>query len=442
MIKKIIPISFAFLLVLEVSLLGGFWSGKIVKLSDPSTTSQVRGITKGTPSSAGATLNSPLRLLADKHSYEVATSTLATWQTGNPQDGPKLEYHPLKSYALAQIGGAPVPSDNPTSASAVNYRLVGDYVLGLAGEINQNARNAELKIENGRASSFIAHQYGQLLNRARTLNDLAAALTTGQNNVSLPVLQEVPQTTLGELNNLGINELIGEGESDFSGSSASRIHNIRVGASRYNGLIIQPDTEFSFNQYLGPVTGEAGFLPELVIKAEGTIPEYGGGLCQVSTTAFRAALFSGQDITQRKNHSYAVKYYKWINDDFPPIEGLDATIYPGVVDMKFINNTKGAILIWTRIEGNKLYFDFYGTPDDRQVVIEGPRTYDRKASGALKATVTQKVVLNGITHEQEFLSNYVSPNIFPRTYELQPKTNEDNGDPPETQEQPNTNQST
>jgi vancomycin resistance protein YoaR len=79
-------------------------------------------------------------------------------------------------------------------------------------------------------------------------------------------------------------------------------------------------------------------LPELVIKKEGTVPEFGGGLCQVSSTAFRAAMNGGLPITQRRNHAYAVQYYA--------PQGTDATIYPGVVDLKFINDTPGDILIW------------------------------------------------------------------------------------------------
>jgi vancomycin resistance protein YoaR len=75
------------------------------------------------------------------------------------------------------------------------------------------------------------------------------------------------------------------------------------------GVIIKPGEEFSFNHYLGPVKAEQGFLPELVIKRTGTVPELGGGLCQVSSTTFRAAMNAGLPITQRKNHAYAVQYY-------------------------------------------------------------------------------------------------------------------------------------
>ena len=224
---------------------------------------------------------------------------------------------------------------------------------------------------------------------------------------------------LADLNDLGIKELIAVGKSDFSGSSAARINNVRVGASKYNGVIIMPGEEFSFNAHLGPVDAEHGFKPELVIKPEGATPEFGGGLCQVSTTAFRAAFFGGLPITARRNHSYAVHYYEWIDENRPRAVGLDATIYSPSQDMKFINDTAGAILIWTKIEGKRLHFEFYGTPDGRQVTVDGPHPYDQRSSGAVKSTVTRAVKKIGQEPQEITLNSiYVPPKIYKETLEL------------------------
>lgn len=169
-----------------------------------------------------------------------------------------------------------------------------------------------------------------------------------------------------ELQNLGIKELIAIGESDFSGSPANRIHNIHVGASRFNGVLILKDEIFSFNKNLGNVTIASGFRNELVIKGDRTVPDVGGGLCQVSTTAFRTALLSGVEIVERWPHAYAVSYYTpW---------GSDATIYLGSKDLKFKNDTPGAMLIQTHIDGNNLFFHFYGTKDNRETTLFGPYT--------------------------------------------------------------------
>lgn len=162
----------------------------------------------------------------------------------------------------------------------------------------------------------------------------------------------------------GIKDVIAIGESNFTGSSKARRQNIRAAARKFNNIVIPRGKRFSFNDILEDVDEEDGFVKELVIKGNKTEKELGGGVCQVSTTAFRAAFNGGFPITDRRNHSYAVPYYK-------PF-GLDAAIYLGALDMRFKNNTPGDLLIQTIIEGDDLKFVFYGTSDDRQIITEGP----------------------------------------------------------------------
>ncbi len=302
---------------------------------------------------------------------------------------------------------------------AANEAALGQYLLKVAKAENRPARDAVLEIEGNRATRFVPDKSGQALDLADGRRLVIRALNRGEAEVVLPIVLDSPKIKLSETNRLGINELVARGQSDFSGSPQNRVHNIRVGASRFTGVIVKPGEEFSFNKYLGVVDGAHGFLPELVIKPEGTVPEFGGGLCQVSTTAFRAAFFGGLPITARRNHSYAVKYYEWITDDLPKSVGLDATIYPGAQDLKFLNDAPAPILIATRIDGRRLYFDFYGTKVDRRIEVDGPYAYDRKSSGAVKATVTRKVFKGSeLAEERTFSSTYVSPLLYPKIYEF------------------------
>jgi vancomycin resistance protein YoaR len=135
--------------------------------------------------------------------------------------------------------------------------------------------------------------------------------------------------------------------------------------SKFNGLIIKPGETFSFDDNLGAVDGSTGYKLELVIKAEGTIPEFGGGVCQVSSTMFKAALLAGFPIVERAPHSYAVGYYAQVDG-----YGLDSTIYPGVRDLKFVNDSGNNVLIQTFIDGDDAYINFFGTGDGRQVKLE------------------------------------------------------------------------
>jgi vancomycin resistance protein YoaR len=273
-----------------------------------------------------------------------------------------------------------------------------EQVEEIATAINQASRSATLKIVNNRATDFDPGQNRQTLNTYTLKQELLARFDP----VRLVVMTNTPETGLADTNQLGINELVATGESDFSGSSASRINNIRVGASKYNGLIIKPGEEFSFNKHLGDINSANGFSPEIVIKGTDLVKEFGGGLCQVSTTVFRAAMNAGLPITERRNHSFAVQYYT------PP--GTDATIYTGAVDFKFQNNLSGHMMIQTRLDGKKLYYDFYGTKDERVVELTEPRSYDRKSDGSLKAVWERKVTRNGqVLSDDEFHSTYRPP---------------------------------
>lgn len=215
-----------------------------------------------------------------------------------------------------------------------------------------------------------------------------------------------PEIKSEDVNKLGIDVLIGEGSSNFAGSPKNRIHNIEVATSRFQGKLLAPGEEFSFVDILGPVDGEHGYLPELVIKNNKTEAEFGGGICQVSTTVFRAAIYSGLEITARKNHAYPVQYYN--------PQGMDATIYIPRPDLRFVNNTSGHLLIQAEIEETKLKFKFYGTNDGRKVVIDGPHITERNSDGSMKTYFTQKVIQNNKTIIDDiFRSSYDSPNKYP-----------------------------
>ena len=198
---------------------------------------------------------------------------------------------------------------------------------------------------------------------------LEVVLSEDQSELTIPV--EYLESNLEiqqEVQDMGIKDVLSIGHTSYYGSTSNRIHNIKVGAERFKGVLLEPGEEFSFNTILGPVNGATGYRKELVIKPEGTIPEYGGGLCQVSTTTYRAALLAGLDITNRREHSYAVSYYSQILG-----HGLDATIYLGGQDFEFINNTEAPIYIHTFVENDyELYFIFLGTSDGRSVELEGP----------------------------------------------------------------------
>lgn len=158
---------------------------------------------------------------------------------------------------------------------------------------------------------------------------------------------------------LGIVELVAESTTYFTGSTANRRTNIAVGASKLNGIIIAPGEEFSFNYYLGEISETNGFVEGKVIFGGRTVAGLGGGICQVSTTAFRAAFSGGFAITERNSHGYRVGYYEL--NGAPP--GLDAAIWQPERDFRFQNNTPYHLLIQTAIypQEDAIQFRYYST---------------------------------------------------------------------------------
>lgn len=200
-----------------------------------------------------------------------------------------------------------------------------------------------------------------------------AALEKGVTDIVLPVLETQPALTVRDpgLRSQGILELVTVGESNFTGSTQNRLHNVEVGLNRFNGHIIASGETFSFVKVLGPVDASTGYRKELTIIGARTVPDYGGGLCQVSSTAYRGVWEYGFPIVQRKNHSYAVSYYA--------PQGTDATVYPPNVDIQFLNDSPGALLIQTYMDRatHKAYFLYYGTRDDRRAQVVGPYVWNR-----------------------------------------------------------------
>ncbi|PIR41073.1 MAG: hypothetical protein COV31_02935 [Candidatus Yanofskybacteria bacterium CG10_big_fil_rev_8_21_14_0_10_46_23] len=286
-------------------------------------------------------------------------------------------------------------------------QVVADYLDSIEFEVNKAAVDARFKFSGGALQTASPAQKGYALNKDASLTAIHRQLAQGQALLNLVVNTVDPEITENQINALGITALIGQGTSDFQGSSVARQHNVQTGAKRYNGTIVKPGEIFSFNDRLGRVDAASGYQYELVIKGEKLIPEYGGGICQVSTTVFRAAFYSGLPILERKAHSLPVRYYN--------PQGFDATIYPGVVDLRFRNNTPGHILIQTEIVDTRLTVSIFGTDDKRIITANAPEIYETSEDGALKAVIARQVVYaNGEVENKSFYSNYKSPSKFER----------------------------
>ena len=263
---------------------------------------------------------------------------------------------------------------------AINNELIIKFFNdNIASTTEKKPIDAKFKIENEKVVEFQASKDGIELDTQKNIENIKKYLNNfSQDNNKIEIITKKIKSkfTTEKINNMGIKEIIGTGHSNFSGSPSNRRHNIKNGSDALNGLIIKPNEEFSLVKTLGEINAETGYLPELVIKDNKTIPEFGGGLCQVGTTLFRTVIASGLPVTARRNHSYRVSYYE--------PAGTDATIYNPWPDFKFINDTPNNILIQTRIEKDELYYDFWGTKDGRIATATYPVIYNIKKPAPAK----------------------------------------------------------
>lgn len=204
-------------------------------------------------------------------------------------------------------------------------------------------------------------------------------------SIEVPLMEVSPAV---EMAGVGQLSLLSQGRSSFTlGNIPQRVHNIRLGLSKYDGVVIPQGAEFSFNQILGKVTYVDGWEPAGAIFGGGGVRDVpGGGLCQVSTTVYRAAVHSGLSVTKRKPHSLDVPYYHQYG------YGIDATIYPpSGLDLKFINDTPGVIFIhaYTDEEREEAFVEFYGIDDGRQ--IELTQVENRKVILPEQTVVNEKL---------------------------------------------------
>jgi vancomycin resistance protein YoaR len=249
------------------------------------------------------------------------------------------------------------------------------------------------------------------------------ALEAGQERGLLVVEPVAPAVDSNRVAEMGIRELVASGVSYYAGSSPERMRNIGVAAAKFDGVVIPPNGIFSFNQFVEDVSAANGFEDSLIIWGDRTAVGIGGGVCQVSTTVFRAAYNAGMPIVERYNHGYVVG---WYGDP-----GLDATIFTPSVDFKFRNDTGAYLLIEPVVDNANgvLTFNFYGAKPDRQVHISEPEITDVKpappplytvdeslapgqqkqvdwAQQGMTATVTRTIVEGGATRTETLTSVY------------------------------------
>ncbi len=248
---------------------------------------------------------------------------------------------------------------------------VASYTADIANLVNRDPIEAKFQLEGERVSVFEPAQPGLALNTEDLTKEIAARAFESRTpaEIELPIKTKEPAITTAAVNTYGIKELVGQGVSTFKGSPAGRVHNLSLASSKLNGVLIAPGETFSMYKVVGEVEKSTGYQDAFVILNGRTVPGVGGGLCQVSTTLFRAVLNAGLPIKERHQHAYRVYYYEQNS-----AAGIDAAVYFPSWDFKFLNDTGNYLLLQTKVDTKKMIaeFNLYGVKDGRTVELTKP----------------------------------------------------------------------
>lgn len=258
----------------------------------------------------------------------------------------------------------------------VDEQMLDEFLRKIAAGVDRPTVDATLKFTGGKVIEFSPAIDGQEVDIEQTRRLVLSKVsiddlnTKGDIQIPLPVKVSKARVESEEINSYGIRELVGRGVSYFAGSIANRVYNIGLAASRISGTIVAPGDIFSFNKTVGEVSVVTGYRQAYIISEGRTVLDDGGGICQVSTTIFRAVLNSGLPIISRTAHAYRVGYYE--QRGFAP--GLDATVWAPGVDFAFKNDTDHYILVQSVLDAinSRLEVDIYGTLDGRGIEVSDP----------------------------------------------------------------------
>ena len=255
------------------------------------------------------------------------------------------------------------------------------YLNALAADVNRSPANARFIFNDDTRLLEVIQPavIGRNLDVYSSIQEINQRVMQGEHSANLSLVYTQPEIgddTSGEA--LGITEQIVAYTSFFRGSDAERLHNIETAAANFHGLLVPPGGTFSMASVMGDVSLDTGYAEAWIIFGGRTIKGVGGGVCQVSTTLFRAAFYAGFPIVERHPHAYRVGYYEQTyNDHDSNLAGLDATVFVPLVDFKFVNDSPYWLLMETYFNAasRSLTWKFYSTSDGRSIEWEttGPQ---------------------------------------------------------------------
>ena len=255
-----------------------------------------------------------------------------------------------------------------------NAQAIALEVDRLAQRVDSPSVEPRVRWRNGTTEIVVPGQRGVRLDRVAAVQAIGDALYGTTREIELPTIAVEPQLNDAALRALTFVDVLSTGRSSFVGSADYRITNIKAGVARINGVLIAPGAEFSFNTEVGEINEANGFVQGYAVIGNRTQLEWGGGVCQVSTSLFRAAFYAGLPFKEWHAHPFYISWYDAYA--FPDTNGpgLDAAIFTGELDLRFVNDTEHWMLVDATIDEQQQILDVQlrGVATGRSVTVSGP----------------------------------------------------------------------
>lgn len=243
----------------------------------------------------------------------------------------------------------------------LDYRITYDekklnkYLMELNKKIYKKPKNATIRINNGQII-ITKEKNGYKLNKDKLKNTLVEKIVNMDcSEEIIPIITIKPVYLYEDLSK--INTVLGRFETYFNSQNYNRSTNIKLAASATTNILLNQGEVFSFNSNIQN-SNISKYLKEAPVIINGKSEKgRGGGMCQVSSTIYNAALYSGMSIISVRNHSIPSPYIE---------KGRDATVSGGIIDLKFKNNYKTPVYIYNQVMGNKIVCTIYGNKRDKQ----------------------------------------------------------------------------
>jgi vancomycin resistance protein YoaR len=249
----------------------------------------------------------------------------------------------------------------------LRYRLdesqLSAGVSSLGDIFNTQPANAYFKLSNPHQAKIVPERTGYILNKEELRQQLLQQLSAPDTpfSVVVPVSELPAKVTALSFREKEIEALTSTFSTVFDPARENRVHNIELAASFLDYYFLAPGEIFSLNSIIGNTTPEKGYKEAPIIIGGELVPGFGGGLCQLSTTLYNAALLANLEIIERHSHQLTVPYIT---------PGMDATIAYRINDLKFRNNKENYILIHSVMGKDQLTINLFGKPPEESVIIE------------------------------------------------------------------------